>query len=621
MRKFLSGIYLLLLFAGAVKAQAVAPDWGKIPAHPRLLLLKGEEESLRALVKTDASWKKVHDEIIRECDSILQKYPLKRDMIGRRLLQVSREGIRRIFFLSYAARTTGKKKYASRCEEELLAVCNFRDWNPDHFLDVAEMTLAVSIGYDWLYNDLPEKSKAVIKKAIIEKGLLPSQNSKYNGWLRGNNNWNQVCNAGITYGALAVYEEQPQVSQELLLRALTSIEKPMAEYAPAGNYKEGYSYWGYGTSFNVFFISALEKIFGTDFGLAEKPGFMESAAFYQHLISQSGLPFNYSDAGGLEGLQPAMFWFANRQKDPSLLYIEKQYLQESKFNARTNRLLPAALIWANGISADNITLPKVKTWSGKSDNQVVMMRSGWQKNQGIYVGFKGGTPSVSHGHMDAGSFVMDANGVRWSADLGMQQYNSLESAGLSIWDMSQHSERWQVFRYTNYAHSTLTVNNHLQQVKADAPLIKFSDDSLNMRAVLDLSAAYAGDLTRAQRGIAIANGQYVNVRDELQAGDSICVIRWAMLTPATVSLVDGNQAQLTSKGQKMILSVIGLPDVKLTTWRTDPPRSYDAVNPGTTLIGFEVTVPANTKLAYNVMLVPGEGITIRRSDLKSLDQW
>jgi len=250
-----------------------------------------------------------------------------------------------------------------------------------------------------------------------------------------------------------------------------------------------------------------------------------------------------------------------------------------------------------------------------------MMRSGWQKNQGIYVGFKGGTPSVSHGHMDAGSFVMDANGVRWSADLGMQQYNSLESAGLRIWDMSQHSERWQVFRYTNYAHSTLTVNNHLQQVKADAPLIKFSDDSLNMRAVLDLSAAYAGDLTRAQRGIAIANGQYVNVRDELQAGDSICVIRWAMLTPATVSLVDGNQAQLTSKGQKMILSVIGLPDVKLTTWRTDPPRSYDAVNPGTTLIGFEVTVPANTKLAYNVMLVPGEGITIRRSDLKSLDQW
>lgn len=621
MRKFFSGVWMMLLLTGVLQAQPVKPDMGKIPAHPRLLLLKGEEEGIKALVKSDAAWRKVHEEILRECDTILQKHPLEREKIGRRLLQVSRESIRRIFFLSYAVRTTGKKKYVSRCTEELLAVCNFSDWNPDHFLDVAEMTFGVSIGYDWLFHELSEKNKIVIRKAIIEKGLQPSLNSKYNGWLRGNNNWNQVCNAGITYGALAVYEDQPQQSTELLTRALSSIVKPMAEYAPAGNYKEGYSYWGYGTSFNVFFISALEKIFGSDFGLGQKPGFMESAAFYQHLISQSGLPFNYSDAGGLEGLQPAMFWFAGRQKDPSLLYIEKRYLEESKFNARSNRLLPAALVWASGVSVDRIAAPLKKTWSGLSDNQVVMMRTSWRKNEGIYVGLKGGTPSVSHGHMDAGSFVMDADGVRWSADLGMQQYNSLESAGLSIWDMSQNSQRWQVFRYINYAHSTLTVNNHLQQVKADAPLIKFSDDSLNMRAVLDLKAAYSRDLAAARRGIAIVNGQYVTVRDELETGDSACVIRWAMLTPATVAVVDGSQAQLTSKRQKLILSVVGIPGVHLTTWRTDPPQSYDAVNIGTTLIGFEVTVPARTKLSYNVVLVPGEGIAIRRSDLKGLDQW
>jgi hypothetical protein len=144
---------------------------------------------------------------------------------------------------------------------------------------------------------------------------------------------------------------------------------------------------------------------------------------------------------------------------------------------------------------------------------------------------------------------------------------------------------------------------------------------MNMRAVLDLGSIYRKDLAKARRGIAIINQQYVTIRDEWETGDSASVIRWAMLTPATVVAIDGQQAQLESKGQKLFLSVAGIPGVKLQTWRTDPPHSYDAVNPGTTLIGFEITVPAHTKTEYNVILVPGEGISIRRSDLKALDQW
>ncbi len=87
---------------------------------------------------------------------------------------------------------------------------------------------------------------------------------------------------------------------------------------------------------------------------------MESASFYQHLISQQGSPFNYSDAGTLEGLQPPMFWFADKLNDPSLLFIEKTYLLESRYNARSNRLLPAAMIWAKGISIDKIKEPAKK---------------------------------------------------------------------------------------------------------------------------------------------------------------------------------------------------------------------------------------------------------------------
>ena len=30
----------------------------------------------------------------------------------------------------------------------MLAIAQFADWNPSHFLDVAEMTMGMAIGYD-----------------------------------------------------------------------------------------------------------------------------------------------------------------------------------------------------------------------------------------------------------------------------------------------------------------------------------------------------------------------------------------------------------------------------------------------------------------------------------------
>lgn len=613
---------LLMLVVIQSRAQHIYSDTGKLKDHPRLLLLQGEEKELLAAVNSNELWRKVHNSILDECDSVLQKKPLERKLIGRRLLQVSRESIRRIFFLSYAWRTTQKKKYFKRCEEELLAVSLFPDWNPDHFLDVAEMTFATAIGYDWLYNSLSPSSRKLIGEAIIQKGIQPSLDAKYNGWLRGKNNWNQVCNGGITFGALAVYEDQPVLSAQLIQRAVNSIQISMKEYSPAGNYAEGYSYWGYGTSYNVFFISAIEKLFGTDYGLSNMPGFMQSASFYENLIGPSRQPFNYSDAGGIEGLQPAMFWYAEKLKDPSLLYVEKDYLQTSKFNARTNRFLPASLIWGYRTPLNAVQPPKELTWFAEAENEIAVMRSSWENRNGIYIGFKGGSPSSSHGHMDAGSFVMDAEGVRWSSDLGMQQYNSLESAGLDIWKMTQDSDRWKVFRYVNQSHSTLSINNHFQSISGNAKILKCTSTPQSTSAVMDVTSLYKEDLKQAKRGISILNGRYVTVRDEIETGDKECLIRWSMLTPATIESSEGNQMELSNQGKKLVLYVNGIPNVNLQTWRTDPPNSYDAVNLGTRLVGFEVRVPAGSKISYNVVLLPGnEPISVKRSDFKDLENW
>lgn len=594
----------------------------KLPNHPRILLLKGEEKSIQKNYTSDKNWGQIHGAILAECDKMLGLEPLKRIQIGRRLLDKSREALRRIFFLSYAYRMTHEAKYLQQAETELLTVSQFSDWNPSHFLDVAEMTMAVAIGYDWLYNDLQKSSLPIIKEAILKKGIEPSLDSKYNSWLKASHNWNQVCNAGMTYGALAIHEDRPELANQIIDRAVSSIELPMEDYKPDGAYPEGFGYWGYGTSFNVMFLSALQKALGTDFGLSNTPGLMKTAAYYEHMVGTSGQAFNYSDAGrGGKGISPAMFWFANRTKDYSLLVNEKSNIENNVQSSKNDRLLPAAMVWGEGISLSKTKEPQQLIWTGQGKNPVAMMRSSWTDPNAIYVGLKAGSPSVNHGHMDIGSFVMDANGERWSMDLGMQDYESLESKGVKLWGKEQNSERWEVYRYNNRAHSTLTFNNELQRVDGYAGITNFTNKPTFLSATTDMSAVYKNAVASAKRGVAIVDRKYVVIKDEITAGEKESTVKWAMMTPAEVRITEEGTAELTQNGKKLQIKVSEPAKVMLKTWSTQPTHDYDAPNTGTTLVGFEVTLPANSTTILNVLLIP-DGITVNKeTKIPSLSDW
>jgi hypothetical protein len=619
---FLS-LFACFIFCSNILGQANHFDQNfKLPPHPRILLFKGEENGLKKTINADPVWTKMQQAIINESDNLISVAPIERIQIGRRLLDKSREALRRLFFLSYAYRTTGEQKYFERAEQELLKISGFSDWNPSHFLDVAEMTMAVAIGYDWLYDKLSPASRATIKDAILKKGLEPSLDTKYNSWLRVEHNWNQVCNAGMTYGAMAIYEDNPELARQIINRGIETIVLAMKDYGPDGAYPEGYGYWGYGTGFNVMFNSAIEKLFGKDFGLNEMPGFLKTAGYLENMTGPTGKPFNYSDAGGNGGLHPSMFWFANKLKDPSLLWVERSYLVDRAPETHVrDRLLPAIMLWSGGTSINKIAPPKSSMWVGKGKNPVALMRTSWTDPNAIYVAMKGGSVSVNHAHMDIGSFIMDADGVRWAMDFGMQDYESLESKGIQLFGRTQNAQRWTVFRLTNLVHNTLTVNNQHQRVSGYAPIISSSPAPDFMNAVTDISEVYKGSVVKAKRGIAIINKSYVVVRDEIETLDSATTIRWTMLTPADVKIVGSNKAELSQGSKKLILQVESPAKVIMKTWSTDPPNSYDAPNPGTALVGFEVTLPANSKTALNVSLIPEKAIKKATKKIEPLSNW
>lgn len=608
MRTLISLFCILLFLLGGIEANAQlkhldkTTDFGQ---HPRLLLFDSDIEQIKINIGKNQLWERMDGVIHTESGKLLETDVLKRIKTGRRLLDISREALRRIFYLSYSYRMTSDERFKTRAEREMLAIADFEDWNPSHYLDVAEMTLGMAIGYDWLYRDLSPQSRGRIKNAIIRKGLDSSFGVENNSWLSSSHNWNQVCNAGMAYGAIAVYEDIPELAKVIVDRAITSIALPMKQYAPDGAYPEGFTYWSYGTSFNVLFLSAIEKLFNTDFGLSAMEGFLSSAHYVENMIAPSKDSFNYGDSGDASGLNPTLFWFANKMQNPAVLWSQYYYLTQRKSSSfARNRILPALMIWGKNIDLDSITPPLQMLWVGQGVTPVASMRTSWTDPNAIFVGFKAGRGGANHSHMDVGSFVMEADGVRWGIDLGPQDYNSLESVGIDLWNRKQNSQRWDVFRYNNLSHNTLTFDKKKQNAGGYSCIDRYGNSPEFMHCISDLTKAYQGQVKYCVRGTAIVDSRYVVVQDEVETLENPVELTWTMVTRATVRQLNEHSLELTEGNKKMIVKVESDRKVRLINVPATPPQPYDVPNEGVTIIGFEASIPAMTQTTYCVKLIP-----------------
>ena len=575
--------------------------------HPMLLLNNAEWSQLKKNIRTKKELAYVHDAIIAESDRILSLETMTVHIEGRTMLGTCREALRRILFLSYSYKTTGNKKYSSKCEQQLLELANLPDWNPTHFLDVAENTFAVSIGYDWLFDTLSKKTKDILRNAIYEKGLKPSTVDSYNGWSRGGSNWNQVCNSGIGIGAMTIYDKDPELCEMILKRTVESLPIAMRAYGPDGAYPEGYNYWAYGTTYNVLFIDAIEHLTGADIGLSSIPGFMESARFIEFMTGANRITFNYSDGAEVSELQPqtAMFWYARKTNDLSLLWIEKDYLHEEvKSIMLKNRFLPLFMVWARDINFEDISPPREKMWHGGGETPVAVIRSSWNDGEGFYFGIKGGSPLVSHAHMDIGSFVIDYNGIRWIKDLGVQGYYSLEKHNLNIWNMKDGSDRWKVFRYNNLAHNTLTFDSGLQKADSYAPIIYVENTGDVKKVAFDLSDTYSRYVRKVLRGAELKEDKILLINDDIETGAEERILRWNMVTSVSVEKYDRNTFLLSDNTEKMYVVFDSNIPFELKTWSTTSPNNYDEPNGGSLFMGIECKLPAYSNIKISVSFIP-----------------
>ncbi|MFM2196843.1 MAG: hypothetical protein RLZZ505_275 [Verrucomicrobiota bacterium] len=550
----------------------------EIPPHPRLLVTETDWKNLPARMKAQPEVAAVIKACMARADSALKAPNLTYVLTGKRMLTVSREGVMRVLDLSTAWKTTGDRRYLNRCRSEMLSLCSFADWHPSHHLDTAEMQAAIAIGYDWLHADLSEADRKTISAALLEKGLKTTLADKR--VVSRDNNWNQVCNGGMVLSAIALLDIEPELAQTALKEARINIPIALsAGYTPDGAYAEGAGYWAYGTVYSILTAEALRTARLPGAGITEHPGFLESGDFKALAHGNTNLMFNYGDNKESKPNATAAIAWMSRENRSAMIWQRFASAYEEIDPKRSDIFLALAAFWIPE-PADLEPGKQPLHYLGTGKSPIALHRTGFGDDD-LFLGVKAGKASVNHGHMDAGSFVLDWRGQRWASDLGNQNYHSLEQHGIILFDRKQESRRWTVFRLNQTSHNTLTYNGRPHDVDGAAEILS-SRGAPENKTVVDMSAPL--DLPKgasAERKFEITDDPVTLVITDmltgLNPGDTI---DWHMMTRAKAkSTLAGYKLSQGGKEIDLMLSSQQFNGISLAD--ADPPPSrFDEKNPG-----------------------------------------
>jgi Heparinase II/III-like protein len=428
------------------------------------------------------------------------------------------------------------------------------------FLDCAEIAVAVSLAYDWLYHEFSDQERRIFENSLFHHVLAPAlaaYDDRFAQWPRRRDNCTLVSNSGILVSALAVLDRYPDISRQLIQKALVSSWNVFDGLAPDGAWPEGPSYWSLAMRYASLMVAALESTLHYSFGLADRPGFAQTGDFALHVVGPFGAAFNFGDSESRFDMAP-LAWFAHRFRRPIDARLIDQY---------DGWYLPFTVIWPNRPKPRpaGIKMPTGKVFHS---NNLVCFRNTWSNGPAahpVYLAIKGGNVSgpsarssplpedvLLHSQADAGSFILDGARQRWIIDLGADDYNlpGYFDHGAD----NRSGPRWRYYRTQTAGHNTLVIDGNNQIPDARAPIVGNCVDGDCKWAVFDLSAAYGKPPGSIRRGAALIGRQVViqdDVRPELSG-----MIVWTAHTSAEPIAITGSVARFRSGDDRFVLRIL-----------------------------------------------------------------
>ncbi|KAJ5548922.1 hypothetical protein N7513_006156 [Penicillium frequentans] len=490
---------------------------------------------------------------------------------------------------------TGNTKYSDWVIDSIILLANLSDWDVSDFLNTADIAMTISIGYDWVYDMMTAAQRTSVQSAIANKAFIPALNS------------------------IGDWRYQLPLAEEIMDFSLPKLNVSLEQYAPDGGWIEGYSYGTYAGIFFGLMMKSLDTALGDDLGISDLPGMSGLGAWLTHGFGQTG-GFSWGDGAwtfsNANSLWSAGYW-AQRFNKP-------EWLQGmlSRFTSTEAATFQAFLFYNSSLMTPSVlsTMPLYDQFTGVAG---MTYRTSWTDSDGWFFGFMSGFNGRSHGHLDAGSFVVDYKGYRWAELLGSDSY--------SLTNYFVGPRRWTYYRCRSEGSNTLSISDVSQTPLHFANQIPSSNNSLrwvgsfddsSRFGVANLTQAYNNVTTSVLRGVALLNGTQLIIRDEVRASTAIDIAT-SWHTTATISVATDNQtATLTQDDITMTVTLLSPSNAYLEAIDTNPCNAYspcsEATNSG--IYNLAVRLTSLTKEADIVVALSESGTELESFD-SSLSDW
>lgn len=594
--------------------------------HPRLLVTRDKIEEIKQnAAKYDYIQKSI-DSIIANADAYCNN-PSVPKFITSDGLRLPTDTAKTCANVGFAYLLTGDKKYPEKAWPAIEAICSWETWNPIHELDAGETAFAIACAYDWMYDAFSPEQRSIIEYGLYKNGInqalteYAGRNGAPMRWINQTDNFNGVITGGYSGAAIALMDVYPDECSELLSCTIRGIQPSIEALAPNGSFGEGFVYWGYYMSYVARLFKGVEVALGTDYGTGLTEGLDKTDEYIMDIQSPNGI-YNFSDAAG------SISASSSAQYPPDGIYwlsqkFGKNGVQKMVYEAQKNSpleyfpLICAEPEWMFGESTISKSLDSEINAGGFIVYSSRESRSEQTAAAYMYIA---GKFAPSHGHHDNGSFIYDANGVRWGVDLGADSYSLPEYFT---------ANQFKIYRLSAQGHNCLVINpksgGNDQPTDKESKIIRREENSNATINEIDMSEIYAENASSAKRGFFFTDyRRSLVVRDEVKLKKD-STLHWMLQTVAQSCDIDGNSATLTYNGKKLKVDILCNKDVQLYFEDAQPLAGTPVVenqNKNEGIKRFRIEVKSSDEVELTVKLTPENTAKTDVSEYhKDMSEW
>jgi hypothetical protein len=432
----------------------------------------------------------------------------------------------------------------------LLAVARWPRWEPPWFTahgqhtyyPAGQLAAEVAFAYDLLYDQFSEAERAGVRRALIEKSIIPTFKEYVadNRIMSNTSNWigHTVGGALIAAAAIAGDAQNNEAGSSLetyLDGLLRKFEAHLAaSYLADGSYGEGISYQEFDLETTALALAALDRVFGIDWW--KRSRVVESLAFPLYTLAQPiGTSLDMGDSHPPSGRTIAPL--IAQAKDPTLRWFYDQF---------PHKEIRDLVFFEDSVKPQAPQLPTSRIFRDKGN---AVFRTGWGVDDFVFL-FRAG-PNFNHNHADQGSFLLTAFGEPLITEAGWSDYYK--------------DPYYATFFTQAVGHNTVLVDGDPEsQGLPDTPQFaalnaypKITDaitSEFYDAVSSDLVSVYRGRLSRYTRRVVFVKPHYFVVFDDLAANGEPATFDW-LLHLADRARLSTSSGLAVYRGDKASLAV------------------------------------------------------------------